>query len=78
MAFARLNRRRGSPLTFWGNLRFDRVWTEDRCALLAASGLVAVSGGIEIATERGLAMTGKGFTFPDLVGALTAFSGAGY
>ncbi|HOX11422.1 MAG TPA: radical SAM protein [Spirochaetia bacterium] len=77
LEFARRNRAEGRPFSFWGNVRFDRVWTADRCALLAASGLTAVSGGIEIATDRGLAMTGKGFTFPDLVRALAAFKRAG-
>lgn len=77
MEFARRNRAAGRPFSFWGNVRFDRVWTADRCALLAASGLIAVSGGIEIATDRGLEMTGKGFTFPDLVRALAAFKRAG-
>ena len=77
MEFARLNRERGRPFSFWGNVRFDRAWTTDRCALLASSGLVAVSGGIEIATDRGLEMTGKGFTFPDLVRALSAFKRSG-
>lgn len=77
MEFARLNRMRGGPFSFWGNVRFDRIWTQDRCALLAASGFVAASGGIEIATERGLAMTGKGFSFPDLVRALAAFKRSG-
>ena len=77
LEFSRLNRAAGTPFSFWGNVRFDRVWTTDRCALLAASGLAAVSGGIEIATDRGLAMTGKGFTFPELVRALGAFKRAG-
>lgn len=77
MDFARRNRAEGRPFSFWGNVRFDRIWTTDRCALLAASGLTAVSGGIEIATDRGLEMTGKGFTFPDLVRALAAFKRAG-
>lgn len=77
MEFARRNRAAGRPFSFWGNVRFDRVWTADRCALLASSGLTAVSGGIEIATDRGLAMTGKGFTFPDLVRALASFKRAG-
>jgi hypothetical protein len=77
MEFARLNRERGNLFTYWGNVRFDKVWTPDRCALLAASGFVAASGGIEIATERGLAMTGKGFTFPDLVRSLVSFKRSG-
>lgn len=52
LAFAAANRARaasgGRPFSFWGNVRFDASWTAGRCDYLAASGLVAVSGGIEI------------------------------
>jgi len=79
--FARGNRARASagirPFSFWGNVRFDASWTEGRCELLAASGLVAVSGGIEIATERGLKMTDKGFDLASLVRTLVAMRRAG-
>lgn len=78
LEFARaLRRREGGPFTFWGNVRFDASWTESRCEFLAASGLVAVSGGIEIATERGLAMTDKGFDLAGLVRTLVAMRRAG-
>jgi hypothetical protein len=81
LQFARINRGRRAdgmrPFSFWGNVRFDASWTADRCELLAASGLVAVSGGVEIATEKGLAMTDKGFDFPGLVRTLTAMKRAG-
>jgi radical SAM superfamily enzyme YgiQ (UPF0313 family) len=81
LQFARLNRERSAagarPFHFWGNVRFDASWTADRCELLAASGLVAVSGGVEIATERGLEMTDKGFDFRGLVRALVAMKRAG-
>ena len=81
--FARANRARASgeararPYSFWGNVRFDASWTQGRCEFLAASGLVAVSGGIEIATERGLAMTDKGFDLASLVRTLVAMRRAG-
>lgn len=79
--FARINRERKAagarPFSFWGNVRFDVSWTADRCELLAASGLVAVSGGVEIATEKGLALTDKGFDMPGLVRTLIAMKRAG-
>ncbi|MCX7028221.1 MAG: radical SAM protein [Spirochaetes bacterium] len=79
--FARANRARAAegmrPFSFWGNMRFDASWTEGRCEFLAASGLVAVSGGIEIATERGLAMTNKGFNLASLIRTLVALRRAG-
>ncbi len=81
LAFARANRERAAkgarPFSFWGNVRFDASWTQGRCEFLAASGLVAVSGGIEIATERGLAMTDKGFDLASLVRTLVAMKRAG-
>jgi len=81
LEFARLNRIRAAKgvraFSFWGNVRFDASWTPARCELLAASGLVAVSGGIEIATSRGLEMTDKGFDLPSLVRTLVAMRRAG-
>ena len=79
--FARANRARAAagdrPFSFWGNVRFDSSWTQGRCELLAASGLVAVSGGIEIATERGLEMTDKGFDLASLIRTLVAMRRSG-
>jgi hypothetical protein len=69
--------RRERPFSFWGNVRFDASWTQGRCEFLAASGLVAVSAGIEIATARGLAMTDKGFDLAGLVKTLVAMRRAG-
>jgi hypothetical protein len=81
LSFARHNRERAArgdrPFHFWGNVRFDASWTADRCEFLAASGLTAVSGGIEIATEKGLAMTNKGFDLAALVQTLVGMRRAG-
>ncbi len=81
IAFAIANRsasaRGRKPFHFWGNARFDSSWTADRCEFLAASGLVAVSGGIEIATECGLEMTDKGFDLEGLVSSLVAMRQSG-
>ncbi len=79
--FAGRNRERAAsgktPFHFWGNVRFDASWTADRCEYLAASGLVAVSGGVEIATERGLEMTDKGFDLAGLTRCLVAMRESG-
>jgi len=73
-----LNREAGFPLLFWGNIRFDaKAFTPDRAALLAAGGLLGVSGGIEIATEAGLRRLDKGISLPDLASCLAAFKEAG-
>jgi hypothetical protein len=76
-AFADKNRARLRPFTFWGNARFDKAWTEEACATAAAGGLVAVSGGIEIATGTGLEIVDKGFTLTDLIRSLLAFKRSG-
>lgn len=76
-AFATANTSRRRPFTFWGNVRFDRSWDEKTCRAAAEGGLIAVSGGVEIATGAGLAMVDKGFGIPDLVRTLAAFKRVG-
>ncbi len=75
--FAAWNGKRGSSYTFWGNIRFDRGWTGELCGFCAERGLIAVSGGIEIATSQGLGMTNKGFDLEELVGTLRNLREAG-
>jgi hypothetical protein len=65
------------PLNFWGNIRFEKAFTPDAAALLAAGGLTAVSGGIEVATAEGFRRIGKGISLPDVVRSCAAFKEAG-
>jgi radical SAM superfamily enzyme YgiQ (UPF0313 family) len=65
------------PLSFWGNIRFERAFTPDAASLLAAGGLLGVSGGIEVATEKGFRRIGKGITLRDVVRSCAAFKEAG-
>lgn len=51
---------RGLSVSWWGNIRFERAFTEDLCRLLAASGCIAVSGGIETAEDSLLKTINKG------------------
>lgn len=65
------------PLSFWGNIRFERTFTRDLAEYLCAGGLVAVSGGIEIASEEGFKAVDKGIDLENLVATCAAFKEAG-
>lgn len=45
---------------WWGNIRFDEAFTLDTTKKLAEAGLTAVSGGLEVASERVLKLIAKG------------------
>ncbi|MCL2094377.1 MAG: radical SAM protein [Treponema sp.] len=75
--FALLNRQAGLPLSFWGNIRYDRSFTPDVAAILGAGGLVGVSGGLETLTQESLGRLHKGITLKDGAFALAAFKEEG-
>lgn len=68
---------RGLVVSFWGNIRFERNFDAELCALLAKAGCVAVSGGIEVASARLLKLINKGITLDGLRGTLECFADAG-
>ncbi len=68
---------RGHAWSFWGNIRFEAAFTPDLCRLLAAAGLVAVSGGLEVASDRLLALMNKGVTVQGATRTAQAFQAAG-
>lgn len=49
-------------VSYWGNIRFDKSYTPELCQLLSLSGCIAVSGGIEVASDRLLKLMNKGVT----------------
>ncbi len=69
--------KRGMTVTWWGNIRFEAAFTPDLCRLFAASGLVAVTGGLEVASDRLLLAMEKGVTIEQVARAASAFRGAG-
>jgi len=77
LEFALLNREAGVPLNFWGNIRFEKSYDSDTAATLAAGGLLGVSAGLEVATEKGFKRLGKGIDLESAVRALAAFKEAG-
>lgn len=75
--FALANLERERPLVFWGNIRYEKVFTRDLADLLSHGGLRAVSGGIEIASGTGLDAVHKGTDLDSIVSACAAFKEAG-
>lgn len=69
--------RRGLTFTWWTNIRFESAFTGDLCRLMAAAGCVAVSGGLEAASDRLLAMVNKGVTIESATIAMRNFFYAG-
>ena len=69
--------RRGLTLSFWGNIRFEKAYTADLCDLLAEAGMVAVSGGLEVASDRLLKLMDKGVTIGQTVEACRHLRDAG-
>ncbi len=64
-------------ITWWGNIRFEKAFTPENCRLLAAAGCVAVSGGLEVASDRLLALMKKGVTVEQVARVTRAFTDAG-
>ncbi|NBU19863.1 radical SAM protein [bacterium] len=68
---------RGVSITWWGNVRFDKTFTPELTSLLARSGCVAVTGGLEVASDRLLKLMQKGVTVEQVARVAHAFSQAG-
>jgi radical SAM superfamily enzyme YgiQ (UPF0313 family) len=69
--------KRRVSITWWGNIRFEKTFTPDLCRLLAASGCIAVSGGLEVASDRLLALMEKGVTIAQVARVTDGFTQAG-
>ena len=54
--------KRKITISWWTNIRFEKNFTKDLCILLKASGCIAVSGGLEVASDRLLKLIDKGVT----------------
>jgi len=64
-------------ITWWGNIRFEKTFTPRLAELLARSGCVALSGGLEVASDRLLARMKKGVTVAQVARVTRAFTDAG-
>lgn len=69
--------RRKISISWWANIRFEDAFDQDLCRLLAASGCIAVTGGLEAASDRLLKLMNKGVTISQAARACRNFSEAG-
>jgi len=64
-------------ISWWGNIRFEKSFDASLCGLLADSGCIAVTGGLEVASDRLLALMKKGVSVEQVARVTRAFSDAG-
>ncbi len=68
---------RNLAVTWWTNIRFEKSFTKDLCILLKESGCIAVSGGLEVASDRLLALIKKGVTIEQVAQTTRNLTDAG-
>ncbi len=64
-------------VSWWTNVRFEKSFTKDLCLLLKASGCIAVSGGLEVASDRLLQLIQKGITVAQVAKVCKHFTESG-
>lgn len=69
--------RRKLSVVWWTNIRFEKSFTYDLCLLLKESGCIAVSGGLEVASDRLLGMINKGVSLSKVAKVTDNFTQAG-
>ena len=69
--------RRKLTVSYWTNVRFEKSFTSELCYLMAQSGCIAISGGLEVASPRILKLINKGITIETARESMKNFAGAG-
>lgn len=69
--------RRDLTVSWWTNIRFEKKFTKDLCLLLKESGCIAVSGGLEVASDRLLKLIDKGVSVEQVAQVTSHFTDAG-
>nr|WP_294865505.1 radical SAM protein [uncultured Pseudogulbenkiania sp.] len=69
--------RRNVSISWWGNIRFEKSFTPELCQLLAESGCIAISGGLEVASDRLLKLMKKGVSVEQVARVTQGFTEAG-
>jgi Radical SAM superfamily len=68
---------RNTAISWWGNIRFEKTFTPELCQTLADSGCIAISGGLEVASDRLLKLMQKGVSVQQVARVTKGFSDAG-
>ena len=69
--------KRQLAISWWGNIRFEKSFTPDLCQQLADSGCIAISGGLEVASDRLLTLMKKGVSVDQVARVTKGFAEAG-
>ncbi|MBM3386633.1 MAG: radical SAM protein [Betaproteobacteria bacterium] len=69
--------RRQVQISWWGNIRFEKTFTPELSELLAESGCIALSGGLEVASDRLLDLMKKGVTVEQVARVTRGMADAG-
>lgn len=69
--------RRNVTISWWGNIRFEKTFTPELAELLADSGCIAMSGGLEVASDRLLKLMQKGVSVEQVAQVTRGFTEAG-
>ena len=67
----------GIVITWWGNIRFEKAFSPELVELMVQSGCVAVTGGLEVASDRLLQLMKKGITVEQVARVARTFADAG-
>ena len=73
-ALANLLMEREIKIKWWTNIRFEKTFTPELCELLAKSGCIAVTGGLEVASDRLLKKMNKGVDIKQVAKVTRAFT----
>lgn len=68
---------RNLSITWWTNIRFEKTFNLELCQLMAKSGCIAVTGGLEVASDRLLAKMKKGVDIAQVTRVTHNFSEQG-
>ena len=69
--------RRNVTISWWGNIRFEKTFTPELAELLADSGCIAMSGGLEVASDHLLKLMQKGVSVDQVAQVTRGFTDAG-
>ncbi|PHR73206.1 MAG: radical SAM protein [Lutibacter sp.] len=61
-------------ITWWTNIRFEKTFSLELCELMAESGCIAVTGGLEVASDRLLTKMKKGVDIAQVTRVTNNFS----
>jgi radical SAM superfamily enzyme YgiQ (UPF0313 family) len=76
-AFSAELKGRDVQISWWGNVRFEKTFTPELALQMADSGCIAISGGLEVASDRLLELMKKGVSVAQVARVTKAFSDAG-